>query len=141
MLRTHPRRHSVPLHKYGGVRLRAVIILITLCILGFTIYHLLHSLGQNQQVDHRKALAISEYGLMVALQQPPESRSFPSATARTDYDGGWYKVSSEKKLRNDTLYCTISSKGHFGSATEIRECILRLEVNGNDSQWVRKSMH
>lgn len=125
----------------GGVRLRAVIVLITLCIVGATIYQLLHSFGQKQQVDHRKALAISEYGLMVALQQASTGSTLPAAIPKTDYDDGWYLVTTEKQLNNGVSFCTVTSQGHFGSVTERRTCVLRLEVSGDDSLWVRESMH
>ena len=124
----------------GGVRFRVLIVLVTLCVVGFAIYQLLHTLGQNQQTNHRKALAISEYGLMMALQQVPTGSAPPPDIARTEYDDGWYQVKTDKHLRDDTLFCTVTSIGHFGSATEQRECILRLEVTGADSLWVRESI-
>jgi hypothetical protein len=125
----------------GGIRLRAAIVLITLCIVGGAIYQLLHSFGQKQQVDHRKALAISEYGLQVALQQAPTGSTLPSAIPKSGYDDGWYQVTTQKRVENDTLFCTVTSQGHFGSATERRTCILRLEISGDDSLWVRESMY
>lgn len=125
----------------GGIRLRVLIVLVTLCFVGVTIYQLLHTIGQNQQINHRKALAISEYGLMMALQQVTAGAPSPSGIDRTAYDEGWYQVTARQQLRDDTLFCTITSLGQFGSATELRECILRLETTGNDSVWVRASMH
>jgi hypothetical protein len=125
----------------GGIRLRVLIVLATLCIVGGTIYQLLHTLGQNQQTNHRKALAISEYGLMVALQQEPTGATPPNAIPKTPYDEGWYRVTTRQQTRGDTLFCTVTSIGNFGSATERRECILRLTVEDTDSTWVRESMH
>ncbi|MBN1758429.1 MAG: hypothetical protein JW863_08940 [Chitinispirillaceae bacterium] len=124
----------------GGIRFRVLIVLVTLCIVGFAIYQLLHTLGQNQQTNHRKALAISEYGLMMALQEVPSGATPPSAIARTEYDEGWYQVTVKNHSREDTLFCTVTSVGHFGSATERRECILRLEISDSDTSWIRKSM-
>ena len=124
----------------GGVLLRICIVLVTLGIVGFAIFQLLHTLGQNQETDHRKALAISEYGLMTALQQVPAGATPPPAIARTDYDDGWYRVTTSQQQRGDTLFCTVTSVGHFGSATERRECILRLAVTSSDSNWVREHM-
>ena len=124
----------------GGVILRVCIVLVTLIIVGIAIFRLLHTLGQNQENDHRKALAISEYGLMTALQQAPAGATPPPAIPRTDYDDGWYRVTTSQQERGDTLFCTVTSFGHFGSATERRECILRLAVNSFDSSWVRESM-
>lgn len=125
----------------GGIGLRVCIVLVTLCIVGLAIYQLLHTLGQNQETDHRKALAISEYGLMVALQQIPDGATPPPAVPRTEYDEGWYKVTTSQQQRGDSLFCIITSFGHFGSATERRECILRLATTSSDSNWVRESMH
>ena len=125
----------------GGVLLRICIVLATLGIVGFAIFQILHTLGQNQETDHRKALAISEYGLMTALQQVPSGATPPPAIPRTGYDDGWYRVTTSQRQRDDTLFCTVTSFGHFGSATERRQCVLQRVTTSSDSNWVRKRIH
>jgi hypothetical protein len=141
-MKQQPRHHtsSLLLSVGGGVRLRALIVLITLCVVGAAIYVLLHQFGQKQQIVHRKALAISEYGLMIALQHVQTEHSAIDDIPRTDYDDGWYKVSFNRYTVRDTLFCAIRAEGHAGSAAEQRECILRQSILGNDTSWVRQSM-
>ncbi|MBN1578902.1 MAG: hypothetical protein JW913_20240 [Chitinispirillaceae bacterium] len=134
-------RQEQPSPEQGGVRLRAVIVLITLCIVGGAIYSLLHQFGRNQQINHRKALEISEYGLMVALQKVQAGPSAIDGIPRKEYEEGWYRVSLNRYVRNDTVFLALRSEGHAGSVTEQRECVLRLNTIGPDTSWVRVSLH
>lgn len=125
----------------GGVIFRTVIVFLTLCIVGGAIYALLHQIGQKQQIYHRKALAICEYGLMVALQRVQTGTFVFSDIPKTEYDDGWYAVSFNKHVKHDTVFLAIRAKGRFGTAAERRECVLRQVINGQDTSWVRESMH
>ena len=125
----------------GGILLRSIIVVATLIIIGFTIYTFLRNIGQDQEVAHRKALAIAEYGLMVVLQQFQGDSTVISDIPKTHYDDGWYKVSVKKSYRNDTMFCTITAQGCVGSATEKRTCLLRLDISGTAPQWVREQMY
>lgn len=124
----------------GGIIIRSIIIILTLCVVGFSIYTLLHNFGQNQQVAYRKALAISEYGLMVALQNLPLSPAEIRNVKKTTYEQGWYKVTFNTFSRNDTTFCTISSIGHFGTVKEKRSCLVRLNTSSGDTTWIRERM-
>jgi hypothetical protein len=124
----------------GGVIIRSIIIIVTLCLVGFSIYTLLHNFGQKQQTAHRKALAISEYGLMIALQHLPLSPAEIKEIKKTAYDEGWYNVTFNTFSRNDTTFCTISSTGHFGAVKEKRSCQVRLNVSPGDTSWIRERM-
>ncbi|MBN1308346.1 MAG: hypothetical protein JXA18_10545 [Chitinispirillaceae bacterium] len=134
------REHPSTTFERGGVRLRAVIVLVTLCIVGGTIYGLLRQFGQNQQINHRKALKISEYGLMVALQKIHDGPLATDGIPRTGFEEGWYRISFNRYVRNDTVFLAVVSEGHAGSVMEKRECILRQNILGPDTLWVRESM-
>lgn len=117
-----------------------MIIVITLVIVGFSIFIVLRNFGHNQQIYHRKALAISEYGLMMGLQHLPTSPEAIRNIKKTPYDDGWYKVTFNQFVQNDTTFCTVSSFGHFASATEKRSCLVRLSTVPGDSSWIRERM-
>ena len=125
----------------GGVLLRTAIVIMTLCIVGGAIYMLLHQIGQKQQIDHRKALAICEYGLMVALQKVQTGPYVPGDIPKTEYNEGWYTVSFNKNVQHDTVFLAIRAEGRAGTAAERRECILRQDIRGQDTSWIRESMH
>jgi hypothetical protein len=125
----------------GGVLLRAVIVFVTLCIVGGAIYILLHQIGQKQQIYHRKALAICEYGLMVALQRVQTGPFVPGDIPKTEYNEGWYTVSFDRHVQHDTVFLAIRAEGRVGAAAERRECILRQDIRGQDTSWIRESMH
>jgi hypothetical protein len=111
-----------------------------LLVIGGAMFGLLRTYGQKQQVYHRKALAISEYGLLVALQKIGEQPSWTKGFSEIPYEGGWYKVRIENLLEKDTLLLKIVSIGHYRSVSDSRQCILKLDTSGGDSVWVRQSM-
>lgn len=127
-------------NEQGGVILRSVIIIFTLLIVGVTIFSLLKSYSRNQETYHRRALAISEYGLMVALQKLQDDPLNPSEIPKTKYNKGWYKVFISKQLRNNTTFYTVISYGRAGSVTEKRECVLRLDSSGGEPLLIRERM-
>ena len=126
--------------EYGGVVVRALIVVVTLCIVGGAIYYLLLSFGRDQEAYHRKALAISEYGLQVVLQQLQSGASVSEVVPKTEYDKGWYRVTFDKYLRSDTMFLDVRAEGHAGSESEKRECILFREIRGGDTMWVPVSI-
>ena len=125
----------------GGILLRVLIAVITLVIIGAAIFVVLHKYQQKQEVYHRKATAISEYGLLVALQKIQNEPSWSGDFGKTAYDDGWYRVETSQYLSSDTLFLTIKSFGHMNSVLDTRECKLRLQSSDGDSVWVRYSMH
>jgi hypothetical protein len=124
----------------GQIVVRLLIAVFTLTLIGGSIYYVLQNYQQNQQVYHRKALSISEYGLMMAFEELGKSPSWSKGFGKTDYDGGWYLVKMERITNNDTLFLSITSEGHLKSAAEIVKCILSLNVADGDSVWTRRSM-
>ena len=125
----------------GGVIIRVLVASATLMFMVGAIVGLLHTYGDKLQVYHRKALAISEYGLLTSLQKIGEQPSWTRGFSKVLYDDGWYEVKIEHMLENDTLLMKVVSTGHFGPVSDSRQCILKLETSGNDSIWVRHSMY
>ncbi len=124
----------------GGVYLRIIVCIATLILVGAFIAVVLRTFEQRKLENDRKALAISEYGLFVALQKIKDSPSWNEGIPREPYDGGEYEVSVEKKIQADTLLLNIKSMGKMGSVEKMKECTLRLEIKENDSVWVQQSM-
>lgn len=124
----------------GGIAVRAIILVATLAIVGAAIYFLLVSFGRDQEADHRKALAISEYGLQIGLEQLNAGKTIPNAIPKTLYDNGWFTVSFDRYLKSDTVFLAVRSVGRSGSESEQRECILRMSINGNDTAWSPEAM-
>ncbi|MCX7726753.1 MAG: hypothetical protein N2053_07875 [Chitinispirillaceae bacterium] len=126
----------------GGMRVRIVIVLVTLCIVGVAVLGLLNYYSQKMQKDYRRALLICEYGLMEGLQRLQEN---PSTTrieiGKTQYKDGWYRVYSKKETKNDTVFLTLTAEGNAGFATEKRECILRMSIVNDDTVWVREEIY
>jgi hypothetical protein len=125
----------------GGVVLRIIIASITLVVIGGLIFILLHNYQQKQQIYHRKALSISEYGLFQALQKIGEEPSWTKGIEKTPYEDGWYRVETNQFLSGDTIFLAVRSEGHIKSITDTKECVLRLEMSSGDSVWIRHSMH
>lgn len=124
----------------GGVILRSVIAVVTLAVIGTAIIFILKNYGQKQDVLHRKAIAISEYGLLVALQKIRVSPDESVVLEKTVYDDGWFRVQQKKYEKRDTLFLRIVAEGHAGSVVERRECVLSLDKTAANTRWVRQSM-
>lgn len=127
--------------QFGGVKIRVLVATMTLLIIGGIMFGLLQSSSQEQQISQRKALAISEYGLLTALQKIGEQPSWNSGFSKVAYEDGWYEVRIENMVENDTVLLKIVSIGHYESVAETRQCVLRLNISGGDSIWVRHSMY
>jgi hypothetical protein len=121
----------------GGVLIRSIIVVITLMIVGAAIFGSLTTIGKNQQTYQRKALAVSEYGLMKALQKVKSGLIDFADIPKTECDAGWYSVSFKKYEKNDTIFLLIISRGIVGATTETRECTLRLDSFEAAPEWVQ----
>ncbi len=124
----------------GGFAIRILIVLMTLMVVGGIIILTLTKNREEQQVNHRKAMAISEYGLLKALEKLHENPSCNCEVNKTFYDGGWYKVSTRRTLNADMVLLTITSEGHLKYTSDKKICVLSLSVIDGDSLWVRHSM-
>ena len=124
----------------GGVGLRVLWIAATLVAVAAAIFWFLDKGQKNQEVLDRKAVEISEYGLLMSLQRLKDSPSWCSGLPKTEYETGWYTATVKRQASNDTTFLVVEAVGHAGPVARKQGCILRLEKNGNDSVWVRQSI-
>lgn len=124
----------------GGIAIRILIVLMTLMVIGGVIIITLIKNKEEQQINHRKVVAISEYGLLMALEKLHKNPSWDGAVNKTSYDGGWYEVKTKRSLNADTVLLTVTSNGHLKFATDKKICVLSLSVINGDSVWVWHSM-
>jgi len=125
----------------GGVIFRVIIAFTTLIIIGVLIYSLIQNYQQNGQEYHRKAIELSEYGMLITLQKINEMPSWQEGYKKTSYESGFFSVELRPYLQDQTFYMTIVSRGYINNVTEERQIVLRLQVNGTDSTWVPEQMH
>lgn len=124
----------------GGVIFRIMAAFTTLIIIGALIYSLIQDYQQNGQEYHRKAIELSEYGMLLTLQKINEKPSWREGYKKTCYESGFFSVELRPNLQNQTLYMTIISRGYMNSVTEERQIVLMLQVEGTDSTWIPQQM-
>lgn len=127
-------------HRQGGIILQLILTIVTLVLIGGTMFFLLSEDREKQQIYHRKAISISEYGLQDALQSLHDNPSWNGKNGKTECDDGWYRVKIRRTMKADTLLLSIISEGHYKSVTDSKTCILGLTVANGDSVWTRRSM-
>jgi hypothetical protein len=129
------------LSQHGGVGIRIIFALITLCVIGAAIGYFLYDSQRQLKENHRKAGRISEYGLQTALEEISAHPSWKIGFEKIAYDGGWYSVMLREQASNDTTLIVVTSEGHMGNASDSRECLLALTIEKGDSIWIQRSMH
>ena len=125
---------------FGGVGIRLLWIGATLVVVALAIFWFLDRGQKNQEVLDRKAVEISEYGLLMALQRLKDSPSWCDSLPRAEYESGWYTAAVKRQANNDTTFLVVEAVGHAGPVARTQGCKLRLEKRGNDSIWVRQSI-
>jgi hypothetical protein len=135
-----PRDTGFDRTERGGVGIRVLWIAATLVMVALAIFWFLDKGQKNQEVLDRKAVEISEYGLLMALQRLKDSPSWCDALQKTEYESGWFTVAVKRQASNDTAFLVVEAVGHAGPVARKQGCVLRLEKNGNDSVWVRQSI-
>jgi len=128
---------GTPAHEPGGVGIRVVWILASLLLIAGAIVWLANNQQKNEERSGRKALEISEFGLMACLQNLGEKPSWTGETPKTPYDDGWYCVKASRYVNGDTVMLRVESAGHFGPISKKQQCALRLSVVKGDSVWTR----
>ena len=126
--------------QHGGIIFRIIVAFTTLFLIGVVIYSLIQNFQQNGQEYHRKAIELSEYGMLLTLQKINESPSWREGFRKTSYENGFFAVDLRPYLQEQTLFMTIISRGQINSVTEERQIVLRLEIGGSDSSWVPTEM-
>jgi len=120
----------------GGVVLRVIICAASLILAGTVITMFLKAFENKKAEDYRKALAISEYGLLRAFEMIHESPDWSEGFSKEPYEEGSFDVELERQTRDGVVYLRIVSRGTVGSVTLIEERTLRLETSEEGSVWV-----
>lgn len=136
-----PHSFAAKASQQGGVGVRVIFAAITLLLIGACIGYFLYDYQQTEKENHRKAGRISEYGLQTTLEELSAHPSWKKGFEKTTCDGGWFAVTLHESASNDTVLLHVTSEGHMGSASDRRECILSLAIEGTDSTWIQRSLH
>ncbi len=126
----------------GGIWSRVTFVIITLVVIGSVLFLFLENQGKINKYHHRKAIELSDYGLMQMMEQVGEHlREDPTKITgieKTEYDEGWYKVEVTISQKDTALTLAIESKGHSGSQEAVRKeniLLYRSTIEG-DSVWL-----
>ena len=138
---THATRKPILCRDTGGIPFRILLVVLTLILVGGSIYLLLENQKRKNKVDHRKATEFCDYGLQLVMEQLLQkinTNEPVSGIEKTNYDGGWYKVLVTTSRSDSLLELSIQSIGGCGKQTVDRKekvALYRSLVEG-DSLWV-----
>ena len=120
----------------GGVLLRVVVAGATLLLIAATVVIVLKGFRNREEINLRKAMAISEYGLFQAMQKLGEQPSWRDGFKKKEYEQGWYTVELVPENAGDTLFLSVVSKGYSGSVHNERVFRLKATISGSDTTWI-----
>lgn len=120
----------------ASIHFRILLAILTLLIVGGAVVGILRSKQQSFHIQHRKALEISEYGLMSALTHLHENPSWRDGLPKTKYNDGWYRVELKENGRGKIHLLTVTSVGGCGSVRQIKKMVLQRYLNDQDTSWV-----
>lgn len=131
---------KMPRRCFGGIQFRIVMVLITLLLIGASMFLLLESQKHHSKIDHRKAIELSDYGfqqVMENLLDQLNSGKPVSSIKPTDYNGGRYKVTVTTEQQDSTLVLRIKSEGSCGTQTVVKneKVIVQRLINNADTTW------
>jgi hypothetical protein len=102
-----------------------------------TVLALLKSYRNEKEVNVRKVMAISEYGLLHAMQKLSDEPGWRGGFDHFEYEQGWYSVTLKAENSGDTVYLKVVSKGQIGSTVDERSVKLRGVISNKDTIWSR----
>lgn len=129
----------------GGIPFRILLVVLTLLIVGGSLYVLLEKQKEESAIDHRKATELSDYGLQQFMEQILEklqANKSIEGIKKTDYNGGWYRVTVTASRSDSVLTLAIESEGCSGKQTVARNekiTLYRSVVDG-DSLWIPQAL-
>lgn len=124
----------------GGIAFRIIVAFTTLFLIGVVLYSLIQDYQQDGQENHRKAIELSEYGMLLTLQKINDDPSWQEGFKKTDYENGSFSVEMRPHLQDNTFFMTIISKGQINSVVEERQIVLKLQITADDSSWIPEDM-
>jgi hypothetical protein len=123
----------------GGVGIRVLWIVASLFVIAGAVVWLANNQQKNEERFYRKALEISEYGLLAVMQKLGETPSWVGDFPKTPYEDGWYAAKVSRNTSSDTVFLRVESVGHIGPVSKKQQCVLKLSVVNGDSTWTRTS--
>ena len=123
----------------GGVGIRVLWIAASLFIIAGAVVWLVNNQQKNEERFFRKALEISEYGLLAVMQKLGETPSWVGDFPKAPYEDGWYTAKVSRYTSGDTVFLRVESVGHIGPVSKKQQCLLRLSIVNGDSAWIRTS--
>jgi hypothetical protein len=121
----------------GGVVMRILIVAATLLLITVSALLILKSYRNKEEINVRKVMAISEYGLLHAMQMLSERPTWRDGFDHIEYEQGWYSVILNSESSGDSLFLNVTSKGHIGAVVDQRTVKLIGIINGQDTIWNR----
>jgi hypothetical protein len=121
----------------GGVVMRILIVAATLLLITVSALLILKSYRNKEEINVRKVMAISEYGLLHAMQMLSERPTWRDGFDHIEYEQGWYSVTINSESSGDSLFLNVTSKGHIGAVVDQRSVKLIGIINGQDTIWNR----
>jgi len=122
----------------GGVGIRILWIIVSLFIIASAIVALLGSQQRSAEKYSRKAMEISDYGLMCVLETLGKKPSWTGEFSKIPYGGGWYSAKLFRRVKGDTVLCMVETIGRIGAVSKKSECLLQLSIINGDSAWSRR---
>ncbi len=117
--------------------MRILIVAATLLLITVSALLILKSYRNKEEINVRKVMAISEYGLLHAMQMLSERPAWRDGFEHVEYEQGWYSVIVESESNGDSLFLNVTSKGQIGSIVDQRTVRLIGTINGQDTIWNR----
>jgi hypothetical protein len=121
----------------GGVGIRILWIVLSLAVVAAAMGMFIGTQQKSQERYSRKAMEISEYGLMCALEALDKKPSWTAGFSKIPYQDGWYSAKLARRLKGDSVFCAIEAVGHMGGVSRKSECTLQLSIINGDSSWTR----
>ncbi len=125
----------------GGISFRILLILVTLILIGCSLFLLLENQKKKNKIFHRKAIELSDLGIQQIMENisdklnsdPSQIQSIP----KTEYGEGWYKVEVSATRKDSILSLIIKSEGNVESQSAMRKesIYLKRSVVNGDSVW------
>jgi len=122
----------------GGAATLTIGTIVTLVVVAMLIFFVIRNAQKNEPIRRRKAVQISEYGLIQALEKIQQQPSWRDGFTKTAYLDGAYRVKVNQRDSSGTSILKVESIGVCGSARKVHVSILHLSVADGDSIWVQK---
>jgi hypothetical protein len=133
----------------GGLKLQIVFVIFTIAVIGSFIYFFIQRDGELNEVNHRKAIELSDYGMQVVGKTLVSEKGNDvvytnpwslKSVARTELNNGWYMVTIKVDGSDSAVMLKVSSIGYYGSQENSQYRVLklhrRIDMPAGDTIWL-----